>query len=77
MKKIKQQLLPPELFNETTIYAYAGQTANGYVASFPGPAVIATRNVPVRITWRNLIDGEHILPVDYNYPFMSTTPFKN
>lgn len=72
MKKIQQQILPSQLFNKTTIYAYGGQTKNGYSFSFPGPAVFATKNVPVRITWRNLIDGPHILPVDFTPPFMST-----
>ncbi len=77
MKKTTQQLLPPQKFNKTTIYAYAGQTNNGYVASYPGPAVMATKDVPLRIRWRNNIEGKHILPVDYNYPFKSTDAFRN
>lgn len=75
MVKTKQQLLPKELFNQTTIYAYAGQTKTGYQATFPGPAIYATMNRPIRIRWKNNIQGPHILPVDLNYPFKSDEAF--
>ena len=50
---------------------YAGQTTKGYRASFPGPAIIAKKDKPIKIKWTNNIPGPHILPVDLNYPFKS------
>lgn len=69
MVKTKQQFLPSSQYNATTIYAYGGKTKDGYKALFPGPAIIATKDIPVKVTWRNNIKGPHILPVDFNYPF--------
>jgi hypothetical protein len=77
MIKTKQQMLPSSLYNQTTIYAYGGQTKNGYKAVFPGPAIFATKDVPIKVTWRNNIKGNHILPVDYSYPFNSSKAFKD
>lgn len=77
MVKIKQQILPQELFGPTTIYAYGGQTKIGYQASFPGPAIYATKDRPIRIRWENKIPGPHILPVDFNYPFKNDSAFVN
>ena len=76
MVQTKQQLLPAPWFNKTTIYAYGGKTKNGYKAMFPGPAIFATKDVSVKVLWRNKIKGPHILPVDFNYPFLSTPQFK-
>jgi hypothetical protein len=42
MIKTTKQFLPTGIFPETTIYAYAGNTQNGYHATFPGPAIFAT-----------------------------------
>lgn len=77
MVKTKQQILPKELnFGKTTIYAYAGQTKSGYKASFPGPAIMATKDRPIKIRWRNKIPGPHMLPVDTtNPPFQSSKMF--
>ena len=72
MIKTKKQILPVGLFNETTLYVYAGQTKNGYKASYPGPAIFATKDRPIKVTWKNSIPGPHILPVDYSYPFKSS-----
>ena len=77
MVKTTKQFLPPSLFNKTTIYAYGGQTNTGYKAGYPGPMILATKNTPITVTWKNSIKGSHILPVDYNYPFKSTDAFKN
>jgi hypothetical protein len=55
MVKTKQQLLPANQFNATTIYAYAGQTQSGYKAVFPGPTIMATKNRPLKVTWKNNI----------------------
>lgn len=77
MVKTTQQILPPVMFGKATIYAYGGATANGYFAGFPGPTILATKDRPIKITWRNKITGSHILPVDFNYPFLNDTAFKN
>ena len=71
MSKVFQQLLPASLYPSTTMYVYGGMTKSGFKSTFPGPALIAKKNVPVQITWRNLLTGKHILPVDYNKPFMN------
>lgn len=75
MVKTKQQILPHRAFGQTTIYAYGGLTNNGYYSGFPGPAIVATKDRPIKVTWRNFIPGPHILPVDFNYPFMNDTAF--
>ena len=48
MVKIKQQILPMELFGLTTMYVYAGQTQNEYQATYSGPAIFATKDVPIK-----------------------------
>lgn len=73
MVQTKQQFLPAKIFQSTPIYAYGGMTANGFKSGFPGPAIIAKKDIPVKITFRSNIKGPHILPVDYNYPFKATT----
>ena len=75
MVKVKKQILPATLFGPTTMYVYAGQTKNGYQADFPGPAIFATKDIPIKVTWKNNIPGPHILPVDFNYPFKSSEAF--
>jgi hypothetical protein len=77
MVKTTQQFLPPKIYNPTTIYAYRGLTKNGYIASFPGPGIIATKDVPIKVTWKNNIKGSHILPVDYSFPFENSAAFRN
>jgi len=77
MVQTKQQMLPPEIFGKTTIYAYGGNTETGYYAGFPGPAIVATKDRQTKVTWTNKIIGPHILPVDYNYPFESNTAYKD
>lgn len=76
MEKIKTQMLPKN-FPQTTIFAYGGKCANDtMVTSYPGPAIIAKTNVPVRVTWTNNIFGEHLFPVDLSHPFNSSNVFK-
>ena len=75
MVKMTKQILPNGLFPETPIYAYGGHTKNGYHANFPGPAIFATKDRPIKVTWKNNIPGPHILPVDLNYPFKSSEAF--
>lgn len=76
MVKTKKQILPKELnYGKTTIYAYAGKTKSGYKASFPGPTIMATKDRPIKIRWRNKIPGTHILPVDFSHPFQSSDMF--
>lgn len=75
MIKIKKQILPIGLYSQTTLYVYGGQTRNGYHASFPGPAIFATKNRPIKVTWKNNIPGPHILPLDFSYPFKSSEAF--
>ena len=77
MVKTKQQILPHELFNKTTIYAYGGNTKKGYYAGFPGPAIIATKDRPIKVTWKNKIPGPNIMPVDLYYPFINDTAFRD
>lgn len=75
MVKTKLQILPP-CYNKTTVYAYAGKTNKGYKASYPGPAIFATKDKPIRVTWRNSIPGPHMLPVEYGFPFDLTKIFR-
>lgn len=77
MLKTAQQILPYKLFGRTTIYAYGGATSKGYYAGFPGPAIIARKDIPINVTWRNMIKGPHFLPVDYNFPFINDTAFRD
>lgn len=73
MVKTQQQILPKGVYGKTTIYAYAGKTNNGYKAMFPGPAIVATKDRPIRVKYRNSIPGPHILPVDLtNPPFLNS-----
>jgi hypothetical protein len=53
MRKIKQQILPKKLCGPTTLYAYAGRTSKGYYAGFPGPAIVAEKDRPIKVTWKN------------------------
>ena len=69
--------MPQKLFGKTTIYAYGGSTNKGYYAGFPGPSIIATKDRPIKVTWRNMIPGPNILPVDFNFPFINDTAFRN
>ena len=76
MESTRQQILP-DAFPKTRIFAYGGLTKDGVVFSFPGPSILAKHKVPTRIRWVNNVYGPHILPVDYNYPFNSSSVFRN
>jgi spore coat protein A, manganese oxidase len=76
MVRAKQQLLPKP-FNPTSMFLYSGQTINGHIASYPGPMIIAKKDVPITVRWVNEIQGKHILPVDYSYPFKNSSIFRN
>ena len=77
MVKTTQQILPQKIFGKTSIYAYGGSTSKGYYMGFPGPTIIATKGRSIKVTWRNMISGKHIFQVDYNFPFINTTAFRN
>ena len=67
----------PEGFPQTLIYAYSGQTASGKYSRFPGPTIVAKKNVPIKVVWSNNIPGPHILPVDFEEPFDKMKNFSN
>ncbi len=75
MVKTCQKMLPGNYPN-TTVSVYQSMTKNGVVSSFPAPAIIAKKGVPVTVTWANKIKGKHILPVEYNHPFMDDEMFQ-
>lgn len=78
MKSALLNLLPLSLkLPMTKMYVYGGQTANGEVFSFPGPAFMVKQGVPIKVIWKNNIAGKHILPVDFSEPFNSSDLFKN
>jgi len=61
MVEIMQQVLPPG-FPQTKVWGYGGLAKDavtgaplGYVANSPGPSFEATKGIPIRVTWRNLI----------------------
>lgn len=54
------------------MYLYAGYTKKGEVASYPGGAILARKNVKTKIKWRINITGPHILAMDYTAPFPNT-----
>ena len=43
--------------------------------SFPGPVLMAKQGVPIKVIWKNEINGEHMLPVDLSEPFNSSAIF--
>ncbi|MCW4054339.1 MAG: hypothetical protein NWE84_05395, partial [Candidatus Bathyarchaeota archaeon] len=56
-----QQVLPPG-FPMTKVWGYGGLAKDavtgaplGYVANSPGPTFEATKGIPIRVTWNNLI----------------------
>ena len=64
-----QQLLPAMDFGNgsetklTKVWGYGGQVKDavtgaslGYIANSPGPSFIATKDLPSRVTWNNLIN---------------------
>lgn len=68
MLRTSHQFLPSG-FPSTTVFAYAGQTKEGLVSSFPGPSIVTVKDAPIEIIWTNNITGRHILPVDTTGPF--------
>ncbi|MDH5694615.1 MAG: multicopper oxidase domain-containing protein [Gammaproteobacteria bacterium] len=61
MVESMQQVLPPG-FPQTKVWGYGGLAKDavtgaplGYVANSPGPSFEATKGIPIRVTWRNLI----------------------
>lgn len=62
MVRAKLQMLPAS-FPKTSAFAYAGTTKNGYAASFPGPALVATQGIPTKVKYTNKIFGKHMFNV--------------
>ena len=76
MSKQDIQILPPP-FGPTTMYVYGGQVGQSVTYSYPGPAIVAKSKVPINAKYVNLIDGPHILPVDYSNHFSTNDAFVN
>lgn len=76
MEVISQKMLPGD-FPNTTLYAYSAMTSSGRVSEFPGPAIIAKKDVPVTIRWVNNIQGRHMFKLDYSHPFIDDPIFRN
>lgn len=76
MVRTKLQMLP-NVFPKTAVFAYAGITRNGYEASYPGPAIIATRDLQVKVKYTSKLFGPHMFPVDLNPPFTNNSIYRN
>lgn len=55
MEKVTQKMLPRN-FPATPLYVYSAMTSSGKVAEFPGPAIIAKKNVPIKVVWINKLN---------------------
>lgn len=58
MKKIDRHYWGGDKFGHVLGYGVADYGAE---AEYPGPTILAARNVPFKINWRNEMFGEHIL----------------
>lgn len=58
------------LINKVKMYGYG---LMGSTISFPGPTILAAKNVPLQITWYNNISGPHILDA-YIEPSLMAPP---
>lgn len=74
--KTTQRFLP-DGYPSTNIYAYSILTDEGVYASYPSAAIIAKKDIPVKIHWINNITGPHMLPLDFSHPFMNGSEFRN
>jgi hypothetical protein len=83
-----QQLLPAMDFGNgietklTKVWGYGGQvkdavtgTALGYIANSPGPSFVATKGIPSRVTWNNLITTSQQFAVDPTLHWANPTNF--
>ena len=58
--------LHPDLSDKTTFWGYADATnTREPVNQYLGPAIVAKRGRPVRVTWVNNLPDKHPLPVDH------------
>jgi spore coat protein A, manganese oxidase len=72
-----QQWMHPDLPGPTKLWGYADAT-NGLPAfRYLGPAIVATRDKPVRINFINLLPPIHPLPVDNTIPGAETGQHQN
>lgn len=67
----------PGNYPKTQLYVYSTKTSNGVIAEFPGPTIIAKKDIPIKITWVNNISGPHMLPMDFSKPFYDDFVFRN
>jgi spore coat protein A len=63
MNKSNQQVLPPG-YPKTTVWGYGGMTNLGYIVNSPGPSFEATRDIPIKVTWVNNVESQHLYTVD-------------
>jgi spore coat protein A len=63
MNKTIQHVLPPG-YPKTIVWGYGGMTNLGYIVNSPGPSFEATRGVPIKVTWVNNIESQHLYTVD-------------
>lgn len=70
MLDFMQQILPPG-YPETMVWGYGGAAKDsitgrplGFVKNSPGPTFEATRGIPSKVTWRNMVNSEHMFAVD-------------
>ena len=77
MERTSQQILPGPDFPKTPIFAYGGLTKKGLQLSFPAPTLIAEHKVKTKVKWVNNIYGSHMFKVDFNYPFNSSSVYRN
>jgi len=70
MLSFEQQVLPPT-FPMTSVWGYGGYAKDavtgaslGWIQNSPGPSFEAIRGVAAEVTYTNMVDGEHMFPVD-------------
>ncbi|NLP16683.1 MAG: multicopper oxidase domain-containing protein [Clostridiales bacterium] len=54
------------LFPLTTIWGYNG--------TYPGPTIVAAKDVPIKVKWENKLPKKHLLPVDHTLHGTMDTP---
>lgn len=51
-----------------------GFGANGAAVTYPGPTIVAQKNVPIKVTWHNKLGFSYPLPVDTSFPWAFSDP---
>ncbi len=72
-----QQWMHPDLPGPTKLWGYADATNGATPFRYLGPAIVATRDKPVRIKFTNLLPPVHPLPVDNTLPGAETGQLPN